>query len=80
MLNPFGDGLAIAAKVSEDTYGYVDREGNWAIKTAKEETIGDFNDGLAFKIENGKFGFIDKTGQVVIPCNYVGVKDMEKTK
>lgn len=70
MLNPFGDGMAIAAKVSEDTYGYVDQEGNWALKTSKEETIGDFNDGLAFKVENGKFGYMDKTGAWVVRPKY----------
>ena len=47
-------------------------------KTAKPKAVntrwdykGDYREGLAFvKDKNGKYGFVDKTGNLVIPCQW----------
>lgn len=63
--------------VGEDNYMFfIDKEGNKAfdlreINGSKVIQAYDFLDGLSMvKLENEKWGFIDMTGKVVIPCKY----------
>jgi hypothetical protein len=55
-------------------YGYADEKGNIAIKPQYEKAA-DFSDGLAaVQVEAGnvkKWGYIDKTGKLVVPATYV---------
>ena len=44
-------------------------------KACKEYSkLSGFHDGLASVSKDGKWGFIDKTGQQVVPCNYSSVE------
>lgn len=70
MLNPFSDGVARAGKLAENKFGYVDKEGNWILNVEQQDQVGDFCDGLAYKVENGKYGYINKQGEFVIPPRY----------
>lgn len=78
----FSDGLAVVAIAdptdkyhgsvksgARATFGYVDKAGNVAIDIAFERAYR-FSDGLAPVVKNGKMGFIDTTGKVVIDFRY----------
>ncbi|MCM1044743.1 MAG: WG repeat-containing protein [Candidatus Gastranaerophilales bacterium] len=56
--------------------GYLDSAGNMAIDLSGRgfTNLWPFYEGLAAVLgENGMIGFIDKTGELVIPCSYEGV-------
>jgi len=51
-------------------FGFIDLNGNWAVKPTYNHLYS-FSDGLAAALnDNGKLGFIDKTGKVVIPFQF----------
>jgi hypothetical protein len=60
------------------TYGFIDWAGNEIIPCMIDfHVIRDFHDGLAAfqETENGKFGFVDKQLNTVIPCCFEAVED-----
>ena len=61
-MNTFGNSSVLGLNVCLDKY-----DGIWT-----------FSDGLARVVLNGKYGFIDKTGRVVIPLKYDWVGDFFK--
>lgn len=74
----FSDGLAVVAK--NNKYGVIDTN-NKVVVPFKYDYIDDFSEGLAAVFQKGKsdrysdsvkgkFGFINKTGKVVIPIQY----------
>lgn len=68
MGSEFSDGLAAARK--DRLLGYIDRTGAFVIPPSFEYG-NEFSDGLAgVQLPEGKWGFIDKAGQVVIPGPY----------
>ncbi len=70
---PFREGLAVAKHY---LYGFIGPEGNWAIEP-KYMGARSFKNGLAAVKLNGKWGFINKQGELVIPAIYNAVKDFE---
>lgn len=73
----FSDGLLMVFYDKERNIGFIDKENNLKVKTNQKwnwgdlPPINDFNDGLAsFFVgnnwETGKWGFIDKTGKIII--------------
>lgn len=63
-LELFYEDLAVAQKYSNSKYGFIDRNGNWAI--APTFQMADrFSDGLAYVYSNWQSGYIDKTGKLV---------------
>lgn len=51
--------------------GYIDRAGQWAIVSKDKRFGGDFSEGLAeFYDKFGKYGYIDKRGNVAIPARF----------
>jgi len=53
----FSEGLAAACKPKNDTYGYIDRSGNWIIKPQFDNAYS-FADGVALVKKKGKWGII----------------------
>ncbi|MBN2571704.1 MAG: WG repeat-containing protein [Ignavibacteriales bacterium] len=66
----FFEGLALVEKwegTSEPTRRYINNDGKIIIDLATDFTdAGDFSNGLAFIRKNKKYGYIDKTGKIVI--------------
>ncbi len=50
-------------------HGFIDANNNVIIPHVYD-TVGSFNEGLAYVKKNGKYGFINKRGKQVIPCKY----------
>ena len=52
---------------------FIDKTGNIVIEVNKWVETGDFYEGLCYvRDKNGKWGFINKSGEIVIPCQYQG--------
>ena len=69
---PFSDGMA-RFKEGEDRFGFIDRTGNVVISSHNRgygSIVKDFAEGLAAVREDGKYGYIDKAGDVAIPFIY----------
>ena len=62
---------------SGELFGFMDYEGKSVI-TPFYESVGLFNDGLAFAVKNGKYGFVDKGNNVVIDFMYDSASDFEE--
>jgi len=70
----FSEGLSLVRPdFFEDRVYYIDKTGKKVLEI--EGNSGDFKEGLAYIIKNGKYGVIDKTGKVVIPIIYDYVSD-----
>jgi hypothetical protein len=73
----FQEGLALAKKDGEECY--IDKDRRVVLKLAELGVLSawDFSDGLAAVIcePGGKRGYINKAGQLVIPCKYDEVHD-----
>ncbi|MCL2604499.1 MAG: WG repeat-containing protein [Defluviitaleaceae bacterium] len=69
----FSEGLAA---VWRDGYvGFIDKEGNEVIKPNKYSNVGAFINGLApVQSSNGLWGFIDTSGNIVVPLEYTIVQ------
>lgn len=63
------EGLLSVCLRGENLYGYCDVLGRMVIP-AEYAYAGDFVDGLAAVVLNGKYGAIDRTGTLVIPTEY----------
>lgn len=60
----------IARVVKEEKKGYVDTTGKWIIPPVYDD-LNLFNDfGLALALQNGKYGWINKKNEIVIPFVY----------
>lgn len=67
----FSEGLALACK--DKLLGYINKRGEWAIPP-RFEYAGDFSEGLAgVSLGEKGWGFIDRTGNVVIAAKFVWV-------
>lgn len=73
-IGEMSEGLTVVIPdLFEDKTIYVDKTGKKVLEI--EGNSGDFKEGLAYIIKNNKYGFIDKTGKVVIPTTYDYVSD-----
>ncbi|HEY9773803.1 MAG TPA: WG repeat-containing protein [Planktothrix sp.] len=61
----FSEGLCAVSPSPGGRWGFIDREGKYAIKP-KFSKVSSFSEGLAPIYLNGRWGFIDKSGQFVI--------------
>src|SRR6185369_3780940 len=64
----FHEGLA-ASQSEGNKWGYINRSGNWIVRP-QYEFADDFSEGLAGVVVNGKYGFINKQGELVIPAHF----------
>lgn len=66
-----GHGLAAVVNSETERWEYIDIRGNLVLVPAVMDNGPDpFVEGLARFIENGKTGFFDETGKIVIPATY----------
>jgi len=79
-ITTFGDGHALAS-VEGSRYGVIDKSGNEVapemFDKAKPEG---YNDGLAAVVYEGKWGFINTKGEIVIPFEYEDVTSFSNGK
>ncbi len=70
----FRDGLAAFQDTSKK-YGFIDETGKVVIEPKYDDILFGFNEGLAPVLYEGSWGYIDKTGTMVIPAhfNYAGL-------
>ena len=78
----FSDGLAMVSEnVKQGTgynartvtkYGFIDEQGR-TVGEVCWDAVRDFSQGLAAVQLDGKWGFIDRTNTLVIPCRYAEV-------
>ena len=71
---PYSDGLA--AVKTENGWGFVDENGDFAIEPAFE-AVGSFSEGLCAAIteEGEQWGYIDKSGKVVVEGQYTAAAE-----
>jgi len=69
----FSEGFAAARDITTNKWGYIDATGQWAIEPQYADAK-TFSEGLAaVSLKGDKYGFIDKSGKMVIPdTNFVG--------
>ncbi len=70
---PFHQGLA-AVRSAEGAY-FINKTGQRVFSTDKVERFGNFSEGLAPAMVDGLFGFVDRTGKMVIPPQWQTVGD-----
>lgn len=71
-LGEYGDLiLAVRGRYPPFKYSFIDRNGKTVLDLKGFQNAGEFSeDGLAQVAKNGKIGYIDKTGKLVIPCKF----------
>lgn len=70
-INSFGkDSLAVA--FLNEKSGFIDLEGNIVIPF-NYDYCDNFSEGLAAVCQDGLYGFINKKGELIIPCQYTGI-------
>lgn len=65
----FADGLAVVRRQHLPGFGFINRKGKYAIKP-NHESVGSFSDGVAPVKIDGKWGYMDKSENVVLPAIY----------
>ena len=65
----FYDGLAVDFSEEKEAFGYVNEKLEVVVPHIYQEA-NDFSEGLAAVCLKGKWGFIDTTGKLVVPCVY----------
>jgi len=64
--HPFSEGLA-AVMFQDKSWGFIDHEGNDVFQQ-RYDRVGDFKHGIAPVQSDFKLGFINKKGEIIIPC------------
>jgi len=78
-ITPFSDGLAYVTS-GANNHGYVDKTGKFIVKYGDFTYMANsFSSGLAWVEKSGKYGYIDTTGELVVPCVYDEVKDFKES-
>lgn len=83
--DPESLGTKFYNKIFENIFSFVNQDGligffnnTGIIKKPEYSSVRTFSEGLCAVKKNGKWGFIDKTGSVVIPFNYGSIKNFYK--
>lgn len=66
----FSEGLAWTQREEGGKYGAIDCAGRWVIEPTFTEMPQPFSEGRAIVKIDGKYGYVDRTGQLVIPARY----------
>lgn len=73
----FHEGLARAYN-RRGEWGYIDKTGRWGIEAHGDWMGYDFHEGRAEIVSQGKRGFIDREGRIVVPPTYKEVTGFKK--
>lgn len=73
-INEFSDGLARAVNLNGQTV-YLDEKGAVVLNLKNYAESGDFNEGKAWVRKNSKYGFVDKTGKLVVDTLFTYASD-----
>lgn len=76
--SPFHEGLAGVKLDDQGTWGYVDKAGQLIFKTQTSHLAYPFSEGLARLLVNHDFGFIDRTGKIVIKPDFDYAEDFSE--
>ncbi|MCR5190670.1 MAG: WG repeat-containing protein [Bacteroidales bacterium] len=63
----FHENISVVSK--NGRYGYIRRDGRWAVRP-KYEMAGHFNNGRGAVVRNGCLGYVDSNGNEVVACSY----------
>ena len=74
------DGLAKVTSATSDTVRYVDKAGKTVLTLTGFTWAGSFSEGLAPVVKDGKYGYVDKDGRVVIAPTYDTASDFTDGK
>lgn len=74
------DGLAKVTSATSDTVRYVDKAGKTELTLTGFTWAGSFSEGLAPVVKDGKYGYVDKDGRVVIAPTYDTASDFTDGK
>lgn len=77
-IHRFNEGLAVAQKTVGKRYGFIDNKGSWQIDPIFD-FASDFHEGLAAVSINDNWGFVDKSGKVVINKDILNTKTTIQT-
>ncbi len=72
----FSEGLSLMQAGTRQVF--IDKEGNEVILLDGYESVESFSSGMAKVLKNGKYGYIDKTGKLIIPCIYDEASDFDQ--
>ena len=67
----FNEGFAVAAVKDSGPWGFINKSGRFVIEPRFDDRPSDFSNGLARITKNHLSGFIDLTGNIVIPTKFV---------
>ena len=77
--SPFREGLAGVKLDDKDAWGYIDQTGKLIFKTGtRSDRAYVFSDGLAIVVNDYDFGFMDRTGKVVIETRFNYAEDFSE--
>jgi hypothetical protein len=68
-VSDFSEGLAAVQETENGKYGFIDSSGTYLMQPVFEEAM-PFADGLAAVRLHGRWGYIEKSGDLRIPANY----------
>ena len=69
----FCEGVAVVSNKGEGKYDVIDKEGNVSFSVVADYAQSYFSEGLLGIQRDGKYGFVDSTGELVIPCTWDNV-------
>lgn len=73
-IDSFSDGYALVEKTDADNnqlqYFFIDNKGTRYLPFPSDYLSPSVHDGLIIAIDNGKYGYFDVNGRIVIPCIY----------
>jgi hypothetical protein len=73
-VSDFNEGLAAVQEEENGKFGFIDSFGNYAIRPVFDDAR-PFSEGLAAVRVNGRWGYVDKKGELRIPNNYPFLAD-----
>lgn len=66
----FYDDVAMVMVATSYSWGFINKFGDFIFPPKEDIGYGHFSEGLAYCINSDGFGFINKEGKIVIPCNF----------